>query len=461
MNAPRACAPNSSVLSTASSTSRPSPPTSKTLVYRKSQKGGGYQFVQVDLATLDEISRLRPDGPCQGPRRGGRPTLWRRQPAIRPLHAERRPHLHGVRNLGLQVALHARRLCLREARRRRAGAVRPKAWGRAVPSVRAAPDRPMYRRRSNRPTERSKPTSATTTSLSAHRARASRAASSQLRWRRRTRPTTRLAEMHGRRIRRCSPSRACGRAQERYVNYIESSPDEQKQPVLTEMFYIKPGDVLTDRQPVLFDVVTGEPGRHRPHALPQCLFAVRTELVEGRSRFLHQLQPARPSGLPRHRGEPAGRPPAPSSTSSRRPSSSTSTSACSSRSTTASEIVWMSERDGWCHLYLYDGVKGVVKNQITKGQWAVRAVVHVDEEKRQIWFYRQRHAAGRGSLFRPLLPHQLRRHRPGRAHRRRRHAHASRSRRTGTHYVDIWSRVDLAPVAELRRASDGEGAAGA
>ena len=36
------------------------------------------------------------------------------------------------------------------------------------------------------------------------------------------------------------------------------------------------------------------------------------------------------------------------------------------------EIVWMSERDGWCHLYLYDGVKGVVKSQITKGDWAVR-----------------------------------------------------------------------------------------
>ena len=35
----------------------------------------------------------------------------------------------------------------------------------------------------------------------------------------------------------------------------------------------------------------------------------------------------------------------------------------------------MSERDGWNHLYLYDGATGRVKNQITKGEWVVRGVV--------------------------------------------------------------------------------------
>ena len=38
------------------------------------------------------------------------------------------------------------------------------------------------------------------------------------------------------------------------------------------------------------------------------------------------------------------------------------------------ETIWMSERDGWNHLYLYNGVTGKVKNQITKGQWVVRQV---------------------------------------------------------------------------------------
>ena len=34
------------------------------------------------------------------------------------------------------------------------------------------------------------------------------------------------------------------------------------------------------------------------------------------------------------------------------------------------EVVWMSERDGWNHLYLIDGATGRVMNQITKGDVA-------------------------------------------------------------------------------------------
>jgi len=33
-----------------------------------------------------------------------------------------------------------------------------------------------------------------------------------------------------------------------------------------------------------------------------------------------------------------------------------------------------------------DAVTGSVKNQITKGNWVVRYVDRVDEEKRQVWF---------------------------------------------------------------------------
>jgi len=46
----------------------------------------------------------------------------------------------------------------------------------------------------------------------------------------------------------------------------------------------------------------------------------------------------------------------------------------------------MSERDGWSHLYLYDGATGKVKNQVTKGAWVVRGVDSVDVAKRQIYF---------------------------------------------------------------------------
>ena len=50
------------------------------------------------------------------------------------------------------------------------------------------------------------------------------------------------------------------------------------------------------------------------------------------------------------------------------------------------EVIWFSQRDGWGHLYLYDGKTGKLKNQITKGEWLVWDIVYVDEKKRQVFF---------------------------------------------------------------------------
>jgi len=72
------------------------------------------------------------------------------------------------------------------------------------------------------------------------------------------------------------------------------------------------------------------------------------------------------------------------------------------------EIIWMSERDGWNHLYLYDGASGKVKNQITKGNWVVRGVEKVDEENRQIWFRASGMHTGKDPYFiHSLLPDQF------------------------------------------------------
>ena len=98
--------------------------------------------------------------------------------------------------------------------------------------------------------------------------------------------------------------------------------------------------------------------------------------------------------------------------------------------------IWMSERDGWNHLYLYDGATGEVKNQITKGEWVVRGVERVDAATRQIWFRAGGMYRRQGSVLRALLPHQLRRHRADAAHRRRRQARRARSRPTWQFYVD-------------------------
>ncbi len=50
------------------------------------------------------------------------------------------------------------------------------------------------------------------------------------------------------------------------------------------------------------------------------------------------------------------------------------------------EVIWFSQRDGWGHLYLYDAQTGALKNQITKGAWLVRDILHVDESRRRIYF---------------------------------------------------------------------------
>jgi dipeptidyl aminopeptidase/acylaminoacyl peptidase len=50
------------------------------------------------------------------------------------------------------------------------------------------------------------------------------------------------------------------------------------------------------------------------------------------------------------------------------------------------EVIWWSQRDGWGHLYRYDVQSGKLVNQITKGDWLVRDLIHVDEAHRWIYF---------------------------------------------------------------------------
>jgi dipeptidyl aminopeptidase/acylaminoacyl peptidase len=117
------------------------------------------------------------------------------------------------------------------------------------------------------------------------------------------------------------------------------------------------------------------------------------------------------------------------------------------------EIVWMSERDGWNHLYLYDGQTGTVKQQITKGEWVVRNVVQVNEETRTIYFAASGMDAGEDPYFvryyrinidgtglLPLTPADG--------------THTVVFSGDSKHYVDTYSRVDAAPVTELRRSAD-------
>ncbi|MBV6499580.1 MAG: hypothetical protein CJBNEKGG_02037 [Prosthecobacter sp.] len=118
------------------------------------------------------------------------------------------------------------------------------------------------------------------------------------------------------------------------------------------------------------------------------------------------------------------------------------------------ELLWMSERDGWCHLYLYDTTNGRLKHQVTRGGWPVREVLHVDARERKVWFL----AGGLRPEEDPCHLHLCSIHLDGSGFQQL-------TKGDGNHHVefspdrscftDSWSRADLPPVTELRRTEDG------
>jgi dipeptidyl aminopeptidase/acylaminoacyl peptidase len=117
------------------------------------------------------------------------------------------------------------------------------------------------------------------------------------------------------------------------------------------------------------------------------------------------------------------------------------------------ESIWMSERDGWNHLYLYDG-KGNVRNQVTKGEWVVRSVDHVDTNKRQVTFV----ASGMDAGVDPYLRGVYRINFDGTGLTRLTEPgtdHTVQFSPDKSLFFDISQRSDLPPTCTIRRASDG------
>ncbi|MEZ0326176.1 MAG: prolyl oligopeptidase family serine peptidase [Fimbriimonas sp.] len=119
------------------------------------------------------------------------------------------------------------------------------------------------------------------------------------------------------------------------------------------------------------------------------------------------------------------------------------------------EAINRSEKDGYGHLYLVDLETGTVKNQITKGPWVVRGVSSVDEGARQIVFM----ASGMEPGQDPYYIHYYRINFDGTGLTRLTEGdgnHEATFSPDKSVLVDTWSRVDKAPVHELRSAADGK-----
>ena len=243
----------------------------------------------------------------------------------------------------------------------------------------------------------------------------------------------------------------------RKIHIVDSTPEKSLQPKVNEITYVKPGDPLPKPVPVVFDREKMKGLMVADDLFPNP-FTTASDLEvrwspDSREFYFDYNQ--RGHQLYRIIGVDAA------TAKARVVVEETSRTFIDYTHKTwrhwlnsTAELLWMSERDGWCHLYLYDTKTGTLKNQVTQGAWPVREVLHVDEARREIWFL----ASGLRDNEDPYHLHLCRVNFDGSGFQQltqgdgNHHVEFSPNR---SRFIDTWSRADMPPVHELRRSRDG------
>ncbi|MDR2921218.1 MAG: S9 family peptidase [Tannerella sp.] len=243
-------------------------------------------------------------------------------------------------------------------------------------------------------------------------------------------------------------------AEKQYFYMIESSPSDQLQPKLHKREYAKPGDALPFSVPCIFHVEDGKVVSPSTKLFTSQYDVDRLEWDKDSRNLMfdynqrgHQvyrvLELSAETGVVRTVIEETS------------DTYVNYTRYYKYNLKSGKETIWMSERDNWNHLYLIDRSSGKVKQQITKGEWYVRDVIHVDEDKRQIYFsangmvenedpYFIRYYSIKmdGTGLTCLTPEEG--------------MHTAWFSKDIRYFVDKWSKVDMAPKTVLRNAKDGK-----
>ncbi len=240
----------------------------------------------------------------------------------------------------------------------------------------------------------------------------------------------------------------------RRVTLVESAPRDQLQPKTSTYFYLKPGDPIPLPKPHLFDVEAKKEIPVSDELFPNPWEVTHEHWSADGKRFYFVYN---------QRGHTVVRVLAVDADTGK--VSAVVNEECktffdynsklhASYLDDTDELVWMSERSGWNHLYLVDLKTGTAA-PITTGEWVVRGIDRVDARKREVWF----RALGVHPGQDPYHVHYCRIKFDGTGL-------TALTDGDGTHRVefspdrrfviDTYSRVDLPPVVELRRTADGK-----
>ncbi len=239
----------------------------------------------------------------------------------------------------------------------------------------------------------------------------------------------------------------------RKLRTVVSSPQGQLQPGMEERDYIKPGDALPIKKPVLFIVSEGRqiaidfPGAEDQFSVGNIRWSPDSEyftfdynkrghqeyIVYKASGHTPQAQVLIKEQMPTfiHYGR-----------------------LYRHDLQKQKEILWISERDGWRHLYLYDAGRGLVKRQLTQGEWIVKNVLHVDESTRTLYFTGCGKTPGEDPYLEKLYSLNID-SRKIKCLTPENGNHRITFSPDYSYFTDCWSRVDCPPVIVVKNTADG------
>jgi dipeptidyl aminopeptidase/acylaminoacyl peptidase len=241
--------------------------------------------------------------------------------------------------------------------------------------------------------------------------------------------------------------------QHRIVTIVESTPKDQKQPKLIQIPYDKPGDAIDQHWPHLFDLK-----ELREVPLDESLFPNPWEVSDflwlpDSSAFLFRYNQRGHQILRVLKVEPAAAKVSAIVSEESKTFIDYNARAWLRYLSGGREFLWSSERSGWHHLYLVDSITGTM-SPVTSGDWVLRNIADIDEANRSLLIS----LCGYHKDQNPYHIHWARVRLDG-------SGFTMLTEGDGTHslswapdrnsFIDSFSRVDLPPVHELRRASDG------